>query len=102
VIEFENEPFLYDNEDGNWTATWELVNPNNYTFSNVELSGGKATLKLNKINFIEDSILEFRNGTFDGIMDLPGKGLGLDLRRDRFTLIADEGNDRVVEIDYDK
>ena len=99
-----NEPQLYDNLDGNWTAVWEFVNPANYSLSNIDISDGKATLHLSEVAFIEDSPAEFRNGTSENLLLLQGNkaGLGLDLRRNSYTLIADAMNNRIVEIDYDK
>ena len=61
VIEPINEPVLSDKFNGNWTATWELQNPNNYTFSNIDLIEGKAELRLHRINLIENKITQFRN-----------------------------------------
>ncbi len=103
-IEFveTNEPVLVDKLDGNWSAKWAFKNPDNYTTTNIELSSGAATLQLNKLNFVEHLDPEFRNGTWDGLAVSGGTNLGLDLRRNAYTLIADIDNNRVVEIDYDK
>ena len=32
-----NEPILNDNLDSNWTATWDLKNPINYTVNNIDI-----------------------------------------------------------------
>jgi hypothetical protein len=97
-----DEPILSDNLDGNWTAKWQLKNTNNYTLSNVELLDGCAKLKQHKIEIIEDESVEFNNGTQESLKFIDSVGLGLDLRRNFYTLIADRDNNRVVEIDYDK
>jgi hypothetical protein len=97
-----DEPILLDNLDGNWTARWDLRNTNNYTLNNIELQDGSAKLKKQNIELIEDESREFNNGTQDNLDFIDSVGLGLDLRRDFYTLIADRDNNRVVEIDYDK
>jgi len=97
-----NEPILSDNLDGNWTALWELKNPSNYTTTRIEFNDGKATLQLNRIKRIENKITQFRNGTYDNVMEYGNFGIGLDLTRDFTTLISDTQNHRVIEVDFNK
>jgi len=96
------EPALFDNEDGNWTAVWDLDNPMNYTLSRIELDSGKATLKLKNINFKENPSKGFRNGSLDLLRIYGTFGLGLDLSKNYYTLISDTNNNRVVQVDYSK
>jgi hypothetical protein len=96
------EPVITDNLNGNWTASWTLDNPDNYTLTNIELTAGKAKLKFNDLNFFENSTLGFSNGTFKNTVVVGTSGVGLDLRRNAYYLIADKANHRVLEVDYDK
>jgi len=96
------EPILNDNLDGNWTATWDLKNPMNYTLNNIDIRNGVASLKNNHINLIEKDMKDFRNGTWDSLKLINNEGISIDLRRSSYTLISDMANNRVVEIDFDK
>ncbi len=96
------EPQLNDNVDGNWTATWSLENPDNYSVNGVEISSGKATLKQRIINFKETLTNGFNNGTWQGLAAQGTLGIGLDLIKISLTLIADTNNNRVIGVDYDK
>ena len=96
------EPQLTDNMDGNWTATWSFENPDNYTLTNIDLNNEKATLKFNNINFVEIMPNDFSNGSSENIIALGAPGIGLDLSKGLTILIADSGNNRVIEVDDDK
>lgn len=96
------EPILFDNEDGNWTAVWDLNNPMNYSLSRIELVDGKASLKLKNINIKENPEKGFKNGTLDLTRLYGTFGLGLDLSKNYYTLISDTNNNRVVQVDYSK
>ncbi len=101
--ETTEEPILSDNLDGNWTAMWELDNPANFTQANIDILNGKATLKLNKFDFIDESVFEFFNGSWsEYIIPYGNQGIGLDLSKDMYTLISDRSNNRVLQIDYKK
>ena len=96
------EPVLTDLFNGNWTAEWLLENPNNFTLQNVELIDGKAALIKNNIDIKENGINGFQNGTYDSVRLYGTFGLGLDLSKNYYTLIADTNNNRVVQVDYTK
>ena len=96
------EPVLTNLFNGNWTAEWLLENPNNFTLQNVELIDGKVTLKLNNIHIKENGFIGFQNGTFDSVRLYGTFGIGLDLTKNYYTLIADTNNNRVVQVDYTK
>ena len=92
------EPVLSDNLDGNWTAIWSLDNPNNYTFTNISVFEGSATLKLLKIYTSEKLVEKFGNGESENLKVLGNIGIGLNLQLNAITLIADSTNNRVLEI----
>jgi hypothetical protein len=98
----EIEPELFDNEDGNWTAVWSLENPNNYSTNNIDIINERAVLHKQQVSFVENSIDDFRNGTWDKLAVRGNNGIGLDLKRDKYILIADMKNHRAVEIDFDE
>ena len=62
------EPLLFDNDDGNWTAKWELLNPSNYSTTNVDILHGKAMLKQNRVSIIDDTVSDFKNGTWENLV----------------------------------
>jgi hypothetical protein len=98
---YQGEPQLTDNLDGTWTAVWTLDDPNNYTLTDIELNSGEATLKLNQIQITENLTSGFPDGTWDSLRSYPGSGLGLNLLLNTKTQIADNGNNRVLELEYD-
>ena len=96
-----DEPVLMDNLVGNWTASWILDNPGNYSLSNIELEGGSAKLQIKNISLTENKDTGFPDGTWQNLKTDP-KGIALDKDQNYYSMIADKNNNRVIKIDFEK